>query len=66
MGLFQWADKKVKSQTVWDVGVLKIFCTLVGIIAGAYISVFVQQNLWWFLILSFVLLVWLLFRFLRA
>jgi len=66
MGFFQWADKKVKAQTIWDIGVLKIFCTLVGMVIGAYFSLFVKANLWSFIIVALVLFIYLIIRFFRA
>jgi uncharacterized membrane protein len=36
--------------TFWDVGVLKIYCVLFGVIVGAYIATFVKENLWWFVL----------------
>ena len=66
MGIFAWADKKVKAQTVWDIGVLKIFCVLVGMILGAYLYPFVLRYVWWFFVVSFVLLIVLLVRFFTA
>lgn len=33
--------------TVWDVGILKIYCVLFGMIVGAYIPTLVTRNVWW-------------------
>ena len=66
MNLFQWADKKVKTRTIWDIGILKIFCTLVGIIFGAYISAFVIHNLWWFIVVAALLFILLMIRFFQG
>lgn len=66
MGIIEWANLKVKAQNLWDIGILKIFCTTVGIILGAYISNFVIQYVWWFVVISIVLFIWLMYRFLIA
>jgi hypothetical protein len=56
MALLEWADKKVKSRTVWDIGVLKIFCVIVGMILGAYWAGFVLHHKVWFFIAEFCFL----------
>jgi len=66
MGLFEWANQKIKAQTVWDIGALKIFCTIAGMILGAYVSVFVKQNLLYFVVAGAVLFVYLMVRFFRV
>jgi len=66
MGIIEWSNKKIKSYTVWDIGVLKIFCTIAGMILGAYVSAFVRQNLWWLVIIGIVMLVFLMIRFFTA
>lgn len=66
MGILEWADRKIKAQNVWDIGILKIFCTIAGMILGAYISAFVIQYLWWFVIVGIVLFIFLMIRFLKA
>ncbi len=63
MGLFQWADRRVKAQNIWDVGVLKLFCMIVGMVLGAYLSVFVIQYLWWFIIFGTIFFIYLAIRF---
>lgn len=66
MGIIEWANLKVKTQNIWDTGILKIFCTIVGIILGACISNFVIQYVWWFVIIVIVLFIWLMYRFLKV
>ena len=34
--------------TIWDIGVLKVYCVLFGVIVGAYVSLFVREHLLWF------------------
>jgi uncharacterized membrane protein YoaK (UPF0700 family) len=63
MALLEWADKKVKSRTVWDIGVLKIFCVIVGMILGAYWAGFVLHYKIWFIIAGILLLIVLVIRF---
>ena len=62
MELFEWMDKRVKVQNMWDVGVLKLFCTTVGIIFGAFLSSFVIQYIWWFVVIGTILLIFLMYR----
>ncbi|MCK4641422.1 MAG: hypothetical protein KAU06_08790 [Candidatus Marinimicrobia bacterium] len=66
MGIIEWANLKVKTQNIWDIGILKIFCTIVGIILGAYISNFVIQYVWWFVVIAILLFIWLMYRFLKV
>ena len=66
MGIIEWVNLKVKAQNLWDIGILKIFCAIVGIILGAYISNFVKQYVWWFVAISIVLYILLMYRFLKA
>ena len=65
MGIFEWANQKVKAQNIWDIGFLKIFCTIVGMILGAYISAFIIQYVWWFVVIAIILLIWLIYRFFK-
>jgi hypothetical protein len=55
MGVFDWAERRTRALTLWDVGVLKVCCVLFGVIVGAYASGFVRENLWWFLVPTLVL-----------
>ena len=48
MGIIEWAERRTSAMTVWDVGVLKVYCVLFGVIVGAYIPMFVREHLWWF------------------
>jgi len=48
VGLIQWAEQRTKGLNIWDIGVLKIYCVLFGMIVGAYVSSFVRQQVWWF------------------
>ena len=66
MGIIQWANRKIKSYNAWDIGVLKIFCVIAGMILGAYISNFVIQYLWWFIVIGLVLFILLVYKFFKA
>ena len=66
MGIFKWADEKIKAQTIWDVGILKLFCCLAGLILGAYLSDFVFRFMGWFLAISVLLFIILMFRLFTA
>ena len=46
--LMKFAKKTVKKMTVWDMALLKTAVLAIGLIIGAYMSVFVQQYIWWF------------------
>lgn len=48
MGVIQWAEGRTRALSVWDIGVVKIYCVLFGMIVGAYASSFVTQHVWWF------------------
>ena len=48
MGVFQWAERKTSAMTIWDIGVLKVYCVLFGVIVGAYLSLFVREHVLWF------------------
>jgi hypothetical protein len=50
MSVFEWAERNTNAMTIWDMGVLKVYCVLFGIIVGAYLSVFVREHLWWFVV----------------
>lgn len=63
MKFFEWADKKIKNQTIWDIGVLKIFCVIVGMILGAYYTEFVLRYETWFLIAGLLLFIVFMIRF---
>ena len=55
MRIIQWAERRTNALTIWDIGVLKIYCALFGMIVGAYLSSFVKQNVWWFVVVVLVL-----------
>ena len=55
MGILQWAEKKTKGMTIWDIGVLKVYCVLFGVIVGAYLSSFVRENVLWFVVSVLIL-----------
>ena len=48
MGLILWAEERTRAMSIWDIGVLKIYCVLFGMIVGAYVSTFVKGHVWWF------------------
>ena len=63
VAFLEWADQKVKTRTIWDIGVLKIFCVIVGMIIGAYYAEFVICYQTWFLIAGLLLFIVLVIRF---
>jgi hypothetical protein len=44
-----------------DIAILKIYCAVLGIIAGAYIASFVKSYLWLFILVAVVLLIRLVY-----
>ena len=66
MGVFRWAERKTKGLTLWDIGVLKVYCVLFGVIVGAYLSAFVREQVLWFIAAVLVLGVGLGYRWLTA
>ena len=55
MHIIQWAERRTNALTFWDIGVLKIYCVLFGMIVGAYLSSFVRLHVWWFVAAVLVL-----------
>jgi hypothetical protein len=55
MGAFEWAEGKTNAMTLWDVGALKVYCVLFGMIVGAYVPNFVTEHVWWFVVPVLVL-----------
>ena len=66
MGLIQWAEERHKALSIWDIGVLKVYCVLFGMIVGAYVPTFVRGNVWWFVAAVLVLGGWLGFKWFTA
>ena len=48
MSILEWAEGRTRALTMWDMGVLKIYCVLFGVFLGAYFPIFVREHLWWF------------------
>ncbi len=55
LGFTSWANEKVKKLNYWDIGSIKWASIFFGIIVGAYISDFVKQYLWLFVVLAVLL-----------
>ena len=66
MRFYDWINSKIQAQNIWDIGVLKFFVVTVGIIMGAYISDFVIQNIWYFAVISIILFILLIYRFIKS
>ena len=49
MDIFAWAERRTNAMTIWDVGALKVYCVLFGMILGAYVPLFVKGHVWWFI-----------------
>ena len=50
MDVIGWAQARSKAMTLWDIGFLKIYSALFGILVGAYFAPFVLRNVWWFFV----------------
>ena len=66
MDMLGWADRRVKALTIWDIAVLKVLLLLVGMIAGAYLAVFVRAHLWSLVISAGLLWAFMIYRMLCA
>jgi hypothetical protein len=55
MSLFGWAEERSSAMTLWDIGFLKVYSGLFGMVVGAYLGPFVLRNVWWFLVPLLVL-----------
>ena len=62
MKILTWVDQKIKTWTVWDIGILKILCVLVGMILGAHVASFVFRFMTGFILISALLMIVLLAR----
>jgi hypothetical protein len=62
MNIFAWAETKIGQFTIFDITVMKLYLTCVGIIIGAYISPFVKRRIWAFAGLALVTAAWLTYR----
>lgn len=51
MGLIDWGEKKIKKMTFGDMALTKFVCMIFGLVIGAYISTFVKQYAWLFVLL---------------
>ena len=51
MGLINWGEKKIQKMTFGDMALTKFLCVIFGSIIGAYISTFVKQHTWLFVVL---------------
>ena len=45
--LFNWAENVIQDFNIWDIAVMKLCLFSIGLIVGAYISVFVKKRIWW-------------------
>jgi hypothetical protein len=52
--------KKVSQLGFWDWGMLKIYAFTAGIIVGAFFPEFVKKNIWVFILIVAITLIWLL------
>jgi hypothetical protein len=50
MNAIRWVESRSRALTVWDTGVLKVYCVMFGAVVGATVSSFVLRNVWWFIV----------------
>jgi putative Mn2+ efflux pump MntP len=48
MNVIQWAESKSHALTIWDTGLLKATCILLGMVIGAHSSSLVTAQVEWF------------------
>lgn len=66
MKVVEWANRKIKTFNAWYIGALKIFCTICGMVIGAYYPDFIRQYVWWLVAVAAVLFVFLVVKYFRA
>lgn len=66
MGMLEWAEQRLHALTIWDIGVMKLLLLLVGMIAGAFMPLFVRVHLRWFVIIAALLWAFMIYRLLAA
>lgn len=57
-----WYNEKIKKLNVWDIGALKVYVLLIGMIIGAYFPGFVMQYLWIIVAIIVLLMLKLLYK----
>jgi len=62
MNLFIWSEEAVQRFNIWDIGIFKLYLFSVGLIIGAYFSVFVKKYVKIIVAIAALSLVWLLAR----
>jgi len=55
MSVMAWAETRAQAMTLWDIGFLKIYSGVFGMIIGAYFAPFVLRNVWAFVAIVLVL-----------
>ena len=51
-------DRKTRANfTFWDLSLLKAYGAIPGLILGAYFPAFILENMWWLLLIFFILFV---------
>ena len=48
MSVVAWAEDRARAMTLWDIGLLKVYSAIFGMIVGAYFAPFVLRNVWIF------------------
>lgn len=66
MKFFKTLNKKVKKLTIWDIGLIKWSSIFFGAIVGAYLAGFVKKNLVWMIVITIVLAIKPIVKFLKS
>jgi uncharacterized membrane protein YoaK (UPF0700 family) len=60
--MLNYFSEKIKRFRLGDFSVLKTCCLVIGMILGAYVSNFVKENLYVFIMIAVVTMLWLVVR----
>jgi len=55
LSVMTWAEDRARAMTLWDIGFLKVYSMIFGMIIGAYLAPFVVRNVWVFVALVVLL-----------
>lgn len=60
--LFNWAENVIQDFNIWDIAVMKLYLFSVGLIVGAYISVWVKSKIWCVVAVAVLTGAWLVYK----
>lgn len=65
MWLMKWAEKKIRKMSAWNMAMAKIAWIAFGMVIGAYLSSFVKQYVYAFVIVLAVLYIVIIYKFFK-